>query len=118
MISATASWNEAHRSLTSWSLKGATLSASRRSAVFNPDSEKSGSGRPTIGRGRKKRLASPRAASSSTAGPPGYGSPSSLAVLSKASPSASSSVVPSRTYSPTPSTATIWVWPPEARNRQ
>ena len=38
--------------------------------------------------------------------------------MSKASPMASSTVVPSRTYSPTPSTATIWVWPPEARNRQ
>ena len=31
---------------------------------------------------------------------------------------ASSTVVPRRTYFPTPITATIWVWPPEARNRQ
>ena len=46
-------------------------SASSRSAVFKPDSEKSGSGRPCIGRGSAKRVALPREASFSTCGPPG-----------------------------------------------
>ena len=69
--STTACWNEAQRSATSWSLSGAIFSASSRSAVFSPDSEKSGSARPCIGRGSAKRVALPRTASFSTCGPPG-----------------------------------------------
>ena len=60
-ISTTASWNEAHRSATSWSDSGAIFSASRRTAVLSPDSEKSASRRPIIGRGNTKRPRSPRA---------------------------------------------------------
>ena len=44
---------------TSWSLIGAIFSASSRSAVFSPESEKSASARPAIGRGSAKRSASP-----------------------------------------------------------
>ena len=58
--STTACWNEAHRSATSWSDSGAIFSASSRSAVFRPESEKSASLRPCIGRGSAKRVASPR----------------------------------------------------------
>ena len=50
---------------------GATFSASMRSAVFSPESEKSASARPSIGRGRMKRSGSPCFASRSTSGPPG-----------------------------------------------
>ena len=55
--STTACWNEAQRSATSWSLSGAIFSASSRSAVLSPDSEKSASCRPAIGRGSAKPLA-------------------------------------------------------------
>ena len=53
--STTACWNDAQRSATSWSVSGAIFSASSRSAVFSPDSEKSASRRPVIGRGSEKR---------------------------------------------------------------
>ena len=66
-----ACWNAAQRSRTSFSLSGAIFSASSRSAVFSPDSEKSASGRPNIGRGSVNRVTSPRTASRSTCGPPG-----------------------------------------------
>ena len=75
---------------------GASASAVRRTAVFRPANEKCGSSRPSIGRGRSKRPGSPVRAACSTAGPPGKPSPRSFAVLSKASPSASSMVVPRR----------------------
>ena len=42
--STTACWNEAQRSATSWSESGAILSASSRSAVLRPESEKSALG--------------------------------------------------------------------------
>ena len=75
---------------------GATDSAAWRTAVLSPDSEKSASGRPSNGRGSANRVGSPPFAAASTAGPPGNGSPSNLAVLSNASPMASSMVAPSR----------------------
>ena len=53
-------------------------------------------GRPSIGRGNLKRPARPEAAARSTATPPGKPRPKSLAVLSKASPKASSMVLPRR----------------------
>ncbi len=52
-------------------VSGAMCSASRRSAVLRPESEKFGSARPSIGRGRAKRSGLPFAASRSTCGPPG-----------------------------------------------
>ena len=74
--STTACWNEAHRSATSASVSGAIFSASSRSAVFKPDSEKSQSIRaPVIGRGSAKRdgrvRRTCRLPSSTSAGPPG-----------------------------------------------
>ena len=47
-----------------------------------------------IGSGSLKKFLSPNLANFSTLGPPGYPSSSILAVLSKASPNASSIVVP------------------------
>ena len=69
--STTACWNDAQRSRTSWSLIGAIFSASSRSAVLRPESEKSAFGLPAIGRGSAKRCGLPLAASFSTCGPPG-----------------------------------------------
>ena len=40
-------------------------------SVFRPDSEKFASPRPSIGRGKSKRMGSPPAAARSTCGPPG-----------------------------------------------
>ena len=53
------------------------------------------------GRGKGYRFGSPASASFSSAGPPGQSSPSSLATLSKASPTASSTVPPRRICLPT-----------------
>ncbi len=58
-MSTTALWNEAQRSATSFSDSGAIFSASIRTAVLRPESEKSGSGRPVSGRGKLKRAGSP-----------------------------------------------------------
>ncbi len=69
--STTACWNEAQRSRTSCALMGAIFSASSRSAVFNPDKEKSALSLPSIGRGSAKRAGLPSRASFSTSGPPG-----------------------------------------------
>ena len=69
--STTACWNEAHRSHTSCALTGAIFSASSRSAVFNPEREKSALSLPSIGRGSAKRAGLPVSASFSTCGPPG-----------------------------------------------
>ena len=95
-LSATAASKAAHRSATSCSPRGTRACAWWRTAVLSPANEKCGSGRPSIGRGRAKRSARPARAACSTAGPPGKPRPNSLAVLSKASPRASSMVVPSR----------------------
>ena len=67
----TAAWNEAQRSLMSVAVSGRTDSAASRTAVFRPDKEKSGFGRPIIGRGKAKRSGSPSAAWRSISGPPG-----------------------------------------------
>ncbi len=71
ITSTMAAWKEAQRSATSVSESGAMRSATRRTAVLRPDSEKSGFGRPCIGRGKSNRSGSPLAASRSTDGPPG-----------------------------------------------
>ena len=81
---------------------------------FEPGQRKIWLSAPSIGRGRAKRSESPPSAARSTSGPPGNPSESILATLSKASPMASSIVVPSRRYTPTASTATSCVCPPEA----
>ena len=69
--STTACWNEAQRSRTSWSLIGAIFSASRRSAVLRPESEKSAL-RLAQHRPRQREAGRIAAcASFSTCGPPG-----------------------------------------------
>ncbi len=75
-----------------------------RTAVLRPEKEKSQPGLRHIGRGNWQRCGSPPVAAFSTAGPPGKPRPSSLAVLSKHSPTASSMMVPSRVKSPGPRT--------------
>jgi len=92
----TAAWKEAQKSATSRSDSGASAAAVWRTAVFRPEKEKSGRAAPFIGLGKAKRRGSPARAARSTLGPPGCGRPSILAVLSKASPSASSMVVAQR----------------------
>ena len=80
-----------------WSVSGASFSAWRLTAVFNPAMEKCGSSRPLSGRGKRKRPLSPVCQRClCTAGPPGKPMSRSFAVLSNASPSASSIVVPIR----------------------
>ena len=82
-------------------------------AVFSPEKLKSSPGRSSIGRGKRKRPGRPWSARRASSGPPGYGSPSSLAVLSKASPAASSRVSPSSRYWPMPRASISSVWPPD-----
>ena len=69
--STTAAWNDAHRSATTVGVSGPARSASRRTAVFRPDKEKSAAARPSMGRGSAKRVGSPLTAWASTRGPPG-----------------------------------------------
>ena len=63
-------------------------------------------------RGKAILCGSPSAAFLSMAIPPGYPSPRSLAILSKASPAASSRVAPIHSYCPKAGTLKRWVWPP------
>ncbi len=63
--------------------------------VLSPEKLKSSPGRSVIGRAKRNRPGMPCAASAASCGPPGYGRPIILAVLSKASPAASSRVSPS-----------------------
>ena len=82
---ARAHWRDAH-SATPW-----------RTAVFSPDSEKSAFGRPISGRGNAKRAGSPFLRRRLDRRPAGKGQPEqACAVLSNASPIASSMVAPSR----------------------
>ena len=72
MESATAAWNAAHTSATSWSDRGCgNDSTSRRTAFLRPEKLKSQPGLPFMGRGRAKRAGSPRSAALCTCGPPG-----------------------------------------------
>ena len=90
--STTAAWNEAAIS----SADQLPVSRARATALFRPAKEKCGSSDPFSGRGRGTARESPSSAARSTAGPPGKPRPSSLAVLSDASPAASSIVVARR----------------------
>src|SRR5260221_1438553 len=65
-------------------------------AVLRPGKLNSYPARSSIGRGSGQAPGRPAAASRASCGPPGYGSPRGLALLSKASPAASSRVSPSR----------------------
>ncbi|MCW0425299.1 hypothetical protein NB713_003242 [Xanthomonas sacchari] len=80
------------RTASDWSLSRQASST----WVLSPEKLKSRPGRSVIGRAKRKRPEVPCVASAASCGPPGYGSPISLAVLSKASPAASSRVSPSR----------------------
>src|SRR6267142_1867806 len=113
--SQTASWNEAHRS-DSACPEGTPCSRTWLStAVLSPLNEKSNAARERRDSPRGKSIAAglPVRASRSTWAPPGYGSPSSFATLSNASPAASSSVFPSARYSPSERTSYSEVCPPE-----
>ena len=66
-----------------------------KTAVFNPAKDKLHPPLLIIGKGRINLLLSPFLARISISGPPGNSTPRILAVLSKASPNASSIVVPS-----------------------
>jgi len=74
-------------------------------AVLRPANDKLQPPLFRIGLGNLKKFSFPFFAYSSTFGPPGNSSPKSLAVLSKASPNASSIVVPSLLYLLTPFTS-------------
>ena len=65
----------------------------RIKAVLRPENEKSQPSRFSNGRGKSKRCSSPVFAASSIEGPPGCSKPKRRAVLSKASPGASSIVL-------------------------
>src|SRR5256712_864020 len=86
-----------------------------RTAVLRPLKEKSNAARERRESPRGKSIACglPERASWSMCAPPGYGRPSSLATLSKASPAASSRVWPRARYSPGARTSYSEVWPPE-----
>lgn len=94
-ISATASWNDAQISAVRCT-SGSRSPIARRTAVFSPEKLISRPGLSRSGRGRMMAAASPSFAARSTAGPPCPTSRSILAVLSKASPTASSMVEPRR----------------------
>src|SRR5512132_1198056 len=109
-----ASWNDAARSAGSTS-RPAWRSAltCRSTAVFRPDSEKSKSPESAIARGNRIAFGSPSRASRSSAGPPGKPSPRNRAILSNASPAASSTVCPRSSYRWGSGMCTSIVWPPE-----
>ncbi len=73
-------------------------------------------GRSSSGRGKRMRLASPCVAAACTAGPPGCGNPNRRAVLSKASPGASSMVPPKRVNFSGLWATKNWQWPPDTSN--
>ena len=74
-------------------------------AVFRPEKLNSSPARSSIGRGKSKRRAGPARPASPARGRPGYGRPSNLADLSKASPAASSRVSPSTLVLARPATS-------------
>ena len=94
--SATTAATEAWKAAAMSACAAPPCATARATAVLSPLKEKSQPGRPSSGRGSATAAASPPAASRSRCGPPGQGRPISLAALSKASPTASSSVEPSR----------------------
>ena len=89
-------------------------SACRIAAVFTPLNEKSyGCSVFAIGSGVIRAPRGAFAASAESAAPPGYGAPRRRAILSKASPAASSIVPPRRCMAPSCSIRTSNVCPPE-----
>ena len=81
--SATASWNEAATSATGTARPSASRASTQRAtAVFRPENEKSKVLSRYLLRGNATAAGSPDAAALSIGGPPGNGSPSSLATLS------------------------------------
>ena len=95
--STTARWNSAATS--AFACASSVPAASRlrisvSTAVFSPEKLIARSPESIIGRGRDTAPSRPDSASFASAGPPGYGRPSSVADLSNASPAASSSVSP------------------------
>ena len=71
-----------------------------------------------IGFGKSKLFSFPNFANVSILGPPGNSIPKILAVLSNASPNASSIVVPNLLYFPTPSTDKNCECPPDINNNK
>ena len=115
--SATARWKAAQMSARSARRRppcaATAASRARSTAVFRPEKLMSKPGRSSNGRGSGTREGSPDAASTSTAGPPGWPRPRIFATLSNASPGASSMVPPRRVKSSGPSTRRNWQWPPD-----
>ena len=87
-----------------------------QAAVFRPENDISQFFCLVNGDGKLKAWGSPLSAFFSTTGPPGYPKPIILAVLSKASPGASSIVPPRRVKEDGPFTITNWQCPPDAIN--
>ena len=127
--STTASWNEAAISARALCDKGPEFftanSMCRATALFNPEKEKLNSFvdrsvssvNKVIALGKLIAVAFPVVAKRSNSGPPGNGKPNNLAILSKASPAASSMVAPMTLISfVTSSTFKIDVCPPLTSN--
>ena len=89
-----AACDDAAMSATCCSESGAFASTYWRTEVLRPEKLKSNPPLSSIARGKAIALASPFSATRCTMGPPGNPSPRSFAILSKASPAASSRVLP------------------------
>ncbi len=118
----TASWKDAATSATgTGSPESSRAWTHRATAVFSPEKEKSkrcrSRSRPELSpRGKSMATEDPDRAARSMCGPPGKGSPSRRATLSKASPAASSIVAPSgSTEEVTSLTRSSEEWPPDTR---
>ena len=118
--SQTASWKEAATSATSIVTPARCwVSTQRATAVLSPEKEKSKRCRSRSRlaespRGKSMATLLPLRAARSMCGPPGNGSPSRRATLSKASPAASSIVAPiGSTPTVTSVTSSRLEWPPE-----
>ena len=110
-ISSTVFWKEAAKSNFSWSVLISLVIL--KIAVLSPAKDKLQPPLLKIGFGKSYLLGLPFFANTSICGPPGNSIPKSFAVLSKASPKASSIVVPNLLYLPSPWTFKNCEWPPE-----
>ena len=89
-----------------------------RTAFLSPAKDKLQPPLLIIGFGKSNFVGSPFFANTSICGPPGNSIPSNFAVLSNASPAASSIVVPSLLYFPSPSTHKNWLCPPDIKSKR
>ena len=115
-ISSIVFWNDAARS--NFSLSLFIFLEIFNIAVLSPAKDKLHPPLLNIGFGRLYLFGSPLEAKISICGPPGNSTPSNFAVLSKASPNASSIVVPSLLYLLRPSTLRYCVCPPDISKKR